>query len=189
MKKYENIRQFDKYAWRHQKEIMRKNDPDYIIYTDGSCLRNPGGAGGWAAIIKDMRKNETKEISGGEESTTNNRMEMLAVLKAIKEVDNDEKPVHIRMFTDSQYVWKTITKQWIAIWKACCWVTLSRTPVKNKDLWKQIDYYCAKHKVDIRWVKGHNGNSDNERCDELARIEAVNHITENSVIRRIRKRF
>jgi len=136
------------------------------IYTDGACSGNPG-PGGWGALILDG--GDEREICGGEAQTTNNRMEMLAAIEALRAVP-DNKPV--RLYTDSQYLKNGIT-QWIAGWKRNGWRTSAKKPVKNKDLWEALDTLVAGRTIDWRWVKGHAGDAGNERADELARQGAV----------------
>jgi ribonuclease HI len=130
------------------------------IYTDGSCLKNPGG-GGWAAII--IRDDESKEISGSERDTTNNRMELLAPINALKEMKRDEQ---IEIYTDSQYVKLGIT-EWINKWVLNNWKTSKKEDVKNKDLW--IELYNLNKNLDVKWnwVKAHAGNTINEKVDLL----------------------
>jgi ribonuclease HI len=132
------------------------------IYTDGACRGNPG-PGGWAALlICDGRE---KEISGAETLTTNNRMELLAVIRALESL---KKPgVSVRIYTDSQYVIKGI-KEWLASWKARGWRTADKKPVKNQDLWEQLDALVVTHDVEWHWVRGHAGIEGNERVDRLA---------------------
>ena len=132
------------------------------IYTDGACQGNPG-PGGWAAIL--LWNGRTKELSGGEADTTNNRMELRAAIEAIRVL---REPCHIELFTDSEYLRNGITK-WLAGWKRKGWITRQREPVKNEDLWKELDRARACHTIEWRWVRGHAGNVYNERCDELAR--------------------
>ena len=132
------------------------------IYTDGACSGNPG-PGGWGAILRAA--DQEKEIWGGEPATTNNRMEMMAVIKALQLL---KRPVRARVFTDSQYVQKGIS-EWIKGWKARGWMTAGKTPVKNADLWKALDSVAQLHEVEWLWVKGHAGHPENERADELAR--------------------
>ncbi len=131
------------------------------IYSDGGCEGNPG-PGGWGIVL--LWNGLTKELSGGEAATTNNRMELLAAIEALKAL---KEPCEIIFHTDSEYVRKGIT-QWIAGWKAKGWVTMKREPVKNADLWRELDRQRLRHKVEWRWVKGHAGNIGNERCDTLA---------------------
>lgn len=138
------------------------------IFTDGACSGNPG-PGGWGAILRAGA--HEKEIWGGEPHTTNNRMELLAVIRALELL---KRPVVARVHTDSQYVQKGIS-EWIHGWKARGWKTAAKTPVKNEDLWRALDEAAGRHKVDWVWVKGHAGHAENERADELARrgVEAV----------------
>jgi ribonuclease HI len=132
------------------------------IYTDGACSGNPG-PGGWGALL--MWNGHEKEISGGELDTTNNRMEMMAVIKALEALKKENSPVTI--YTDSQYV-KQGVEEWLAGWKARGWKGASKKPVRNKDLWEQIDSLIQAHTVKFVWVKGHAGNEFNERVDKLA---------------------
>jgi ribonuclease HI len=134
------------------------------IWTDGSCLGNPG-PGGWAFIATDG--NKTIERSGGEINTTNNRMELMAVLKAITAIKSPKIEIH----TDSQYV-KNGMENWINNWKKNGWKTADKKPVKNQDLWQDLDKYAAEKNISWVWVRGHDGNIMNERCDELARTAA-----------------
>ena len=133
------------------------------IYTDGSCLSNPGN-GGWAAIINI--NGEIKKISGNEKNTTNNRMELMAPIKALK-YTNSKDPIEI--FTDSKYVMDGIT-EYIKKWKVNGWKTASKKPVKNSDLWKQLDALSAQHSIRWNWVKGHSGHRENDIADELANL-------------------
>ncbi len=131
------------------------------IYTDGACRGNPG-PGGWGAL---MRFQDTeKEFFGGENNTTNNRMEMMASIQALSQLS---RPCEVILTTDSQYVRKGIT-EWIINWKKRGWKTANKKPVKNSDLWKQLDELVQKHEVTWHWVKGHSGHPENERADELA---------------------
>lgn len=131
------------------------------IFTDGACRGNPG-PGGWGALLRSGE--HEKELWGGESHTTNNRMEMTAVIKSLEAL---KKPSDVILTTDSQYVRKGIT-EWIQGWKRRGWKTASKQPVKNVDLWKEIDALAEKHTVEWRWVKGHSGHAENERVDELA---------------------
>ena len=131
------------------------------IYTDGACSGNPG-KGGWAAIILD--DSNQSSISGGESNTTNNRMELMAPIMALKKV---RKKSEITIFTDSKYVKDGIT-DWIKKWKVNNWKSSNKKPVKNKDLWIKLDNVCLKHKVTWKWVKAHSGNKYNNLVDELA---------------------
>lgn len=131
------------------------------IYTDGACKGNPG-PGGWGALL--TFDGQEKELCGGEFSTTNNRMELTAVIEALAAL---KRPSRVILHTDSQYVQKGIT-EWIRGWKAKGWKTAAKAPVKNVDLWKRLDELAARHHVDWRWVKGHAGHDGNERADALA---------------------
>lgn len=132
-----------------------------VIYTDGGCSGNPG-IGGWGAILS--YNGHTKEIFGGEKETTNNRMELTAAIRALQTL---KKPCIIELHTDSVYMKDGITK-WIINWKKNGWKTADKKPVKNVDLWQELDNEIAKHKVHWHWVKGHSGNHGNERADALA---------------------
>jgi ribonuclease HI len=133
-----------------------------VIHTDGACSGNPG-PGGWGAILEcDGRE---KELFGGAQLTTNNRMEMTAAIEALSAITKD---VPVELHTDSEYLRNGITK-WIRGWKRNGWKTRTREPVKNADLWQALDSLSAKHKVDWRWVRGHAGHDVNERADALAR--------------------
>ena len=131
------------------------------IYTDGACSGNPG-KGGWAAIILDDTNHSS--ISGGEKNTTNNRMELMAPIMALKKI---KKKSEITIFTDSKYVKDGIT-DWIKKWKQNNWKSANKKPVKNKDLWVKLDNACLKHKITWKWVKAHSGNKYNNLVDELA---------------------
>ena len=147
-------------------------DADYIIHTDGSCLRNPGGAGGWAAVIETVATGNVEERSGGAAETTNNRMELTAALMAVTSVPEGAR---IALYTDSQYLKNAFTKFWLPAWKKRGWKKADGAPVLNQDLWMQLDAAFAARRVVFHWVKGHAGNPRNERCDELARSEAEKH--------------
>ena len=138
------------------------------IFTDGACSGNPG-PGGWGAILR--MGDVEKEIFGGEPDTTNNRMELTAVIEALRAL---KRPVQARVHTDSQYVQKGIS-EWILGWKKRGWKTADKQPVKNADLWRALDAEAAKHKVQWLWVRGHDGHVENERADALARrgVDAV----------------
>ncbi|WP_018180113.1 ribonuclease HI [Jongsikchunia kroppenstedtii] len=135
--------------------------PEVEIYTDGACLGNPG-PGGWGAVL--MHPAKETEIYGGEKNTTNNRMELTAAIEALKIL---KRPVPVRIYTDSSYVRNGVTK-WVAGWKANGWRTAAKAPVKNQDLWEQLDELAGQHDIDWQWVKGHAGNEGNERADALA---------------------
>jgi ribonuclease HI len=135
------------------------------IYTDGACSGNPG-PGGWAVVLTSGGKR--KEISGGEVSTTNNRMELRAAIEALKAL---LRPTDADLFTDSLYLKHGITK-WLPVWKAQGWRRRSGRrllPVKNEDLWRELDRLAGVHRVAFHWLEGHAGSQENERCDELAR--------------------
>ena len=144
-------------------------DADYIIHTDGSCLRNHGGAGGWAAVIETAATGAVEEKSGGAPETTNNRMELTAALMALSAVPEGAR---VALYTDSQYLKNAFTKFWLPAWKKRGWKKADGEPVLNQDLWVQLDAAFAARQVQFHWVKGHAGNPRNERCDALARAEA-----------------
>jgi ribonuclease HI len=131
------------------------------IFTDGACKGNPG-PGGWGALLRFGA--QEKELCGGDAMTTNNRMELMAVIAAL---DALKRPCHVRLHTDSQYVQKGIS-EWIHSWKQKNWMTSAKKPVKNDDLWKRLDALVARHEVQWYWVKGHAGHPENERADALA---------------------
>ena len=141
---------------------------NFKIYTDGSCLGNPG-AGGWAAVIVD-ENNQREEISGGEVYTTNNRMEMTAAIHALEKIPEGSR---VELFTDSSYLKNAFTNGWLAKWKRNGWKNSDRKPVLNKDLWLVLDELFSTRTINFNWVKGHAGNHFNERCDELARAIAT----------------
>jgi len=131
------------------------------IYTDGACKGNPG-VGGWGALIIQDKKNI--ELFGGENKTTNNRMELMAVIMALKEISPS---IELTIYTDSTYVQKGIS-EWIKKWKVNSWRSSSKRPVKNKDLWVELDEASSSRKINWEWVRGHAGNEGNEKADELA---------------------
>ena len=133
------------------------------IFTDGACKGNPG-PGGWGAVLRFGA--HVKELHGGEAGTTNNRMELTAVIRALEALT---RPCHVRLHTDSQYVQKGIT-QWIHDWKRRGWRTVDKKPVKNADLWKRLDELALPHQIEWIWVKGHAGHAGNERADALANL-------------------
>ncbi|WP_342617248.1 ribonuclease HI [Rhodoferax sp. GW822-FHT02A01] len=137
---------------------------DVVIYTDGACKGNPG-PGGWGVLLRSPDGSE-KELFGGELGTTNNRMEMTAVIEALAAL---KRPCAVVLHLDSQYVLKGIT-EWLAGWKAKGWKTAAKQPVKNVDLWQRLDALVSTsgHTIDWRWVKGHAGDPGNERADALA---------------------
>ena len=143
--------------------------PDLFAYTDGGCSGNPG-PGGWGVVLQAVRDGEVlrdRELSGGEDETTNNRMELTAAIMALDALD---RPSTITIATDSTYVRDGITK-WIHGWKRNGWKTAAKKPVKNDDLWQRLDAAQTRHDVTWEWVKGHDGHDQNERADELATAE------------------
>ena len=140
----------------------------YTIYTDGACSRNPG-PGGWGAVIFDETKKQ-HNISGKVRETTNNRMELLAPIMALKKIKYKSEVV---IFTDSTYVKNGIT-EWIKKWVKNDWKSSSKKPVKNKDLWVELNDLCQKNKVTWKWVKGHSNNKYNDLADELATLAIKN---------------
>jgi len=136
------------------------------IFTDGACKGNPG-PGGWGAILR-MGHHE-KEISGGEAETTNNRMEMTAVIRALKALT---EPCAVTIHTDSRYVIDGMTK-WVEGWKRKGWVSASKQPVRNQDLWHDLIEAVLHHQIEWQWVRGHNGHAENERADKLASDAAI----------------
>lgn len=139
--------------------------PQVEIFTDGACKGNPG-PGGWGAILRANGKE--RELSGGEAPTTNNRMELMAAIEALKAL---KKPCHVQLYTDSVYVRDGITK-WIHGWRRNGWKTSDKKPVKNAELWQALLDATAPHRIDWHWVKGHAGHPENERADALACAEA-----------------
>ncbi len=138
-------------------------DTDVVeIHTDGACSGNPG-PGGWAAVLR--WRGHSRELSGSECHTTNNRMELLAAIRALEAL---RRPAKVRICTDSEYLRRGIT-EWLPAWKARGWRTASRKPVKNRDLWERLDQLCRRHHVEWVWLRGHAGDPLNERADELAR--------------------
>jgi len=138
------------------------------IFTDGACSGNPG-PGGWGAIMRS--KGTEKELSGGEKDSTNNRMEMMAVIAALEAL---KRPCKVTITTDSQYVMKGMT-EWLVGWKKRNWLTASKKPVKNVELWQRLDKAINGHDVKWKWVRGHQGHVENERADKLA-VAAREHI-------------
>ncbi len=132
------------------------------IFTDGACRGNPG-PGGWGAILR--YNNKEKEICGGEKDTTNNRMEILAVIKAL---DILKEPCEVTLYSDSQYVCNAISKGWAKKWRDNGWKRNKNQPALNKDLWERLLLLLEKHVVNVVWIKGHAGHEENERCDILA---------------------
>ena len=133
------------------------------IWTDGACKGNPG-PGGWGALLRCGEHEKT--LHGGEPHTTNNRMELMAVIQSLRALT---RPCSVILHTDSQYVQKGIS-EWIFSWKRRGWKTADKKPVKNADLWQMLDAECARHQMEWRWVRGHNGDPGNERADQLANL-------------------
>src|ERR1051325_7354708 len=136
--------------------------PDVELFTDGACSGNPG-PGGWAAILR--YGTVEKELSGGENPTTNNRMEMMAAIAGLEAL---KRPCRVNLYTDSQYLRDGISR-WLPAWKARGWKTADKKPVKNLDLWQRLEAAPAPHAIEWRWVRGHAGHPENERADALAR--------------------
>lgn len=135
-----------------------------VIHSDGGCHGNPG-PGGWAAVLEYGR--HRRELSGGEPATTNNRMELLAAIRALEAL---KEPCSVEFFTDSEYVRNGITS-WLAEWKANGWRTKKKKAVKNEDLWRELEAAAARHTIEWKWLKGHAGHVGNERCDQLSQVE------------------
>lgn len=133
------------------------------IYTDGACSGNPG-PGGWGSVL--LYNDHRRELSGGERATTNNRMELQAVIESVQVL---KRPCKVTIHTDSVYVMKGMT-EWLAQWKRRNWRTADKQPVKNQELWQRLEEELQRHEVTWRWVKGHSGVAENERADELARL-------------------
>jgi len=141
------------------------DDQRVEIHTDGACSGNPG-PGGWGAVLR--WRGHVRELSGFEPATTNNRMELQAAITALETL---KRPMTVRLFTDSNYLRQGITT-WLPNWKKRGWRTADKKPVKNQELWERLDAALARHRVEWRWVRGHSGDPDNERADQLAR-EAI----------------
>jgi ribonuclease HI len=137
------------------------SDEAVEIFTDGACRGNPG-PGGWGVILRS--KGREKELWGGEAATTNNRMELMAVIRALEAL---KRRSLVRVYTDSQYVQKGIS-EWVHTWKRKAWKTADKKAVKNEDLWRRLDELAAQHEVEWHWVRGHAGHPENERADKLA---------------------
>lgn len=141
---------------------MEKSLTYVEIYTDGACSGNPG-PGGWGTILR-CGKHE-KELSGGEEETTNNRMELTAVIEGLKALN---RPCKVKIITDSQYVVNGITKGWAEKWRSNNWIKSDKKPAQNKELWEELLNQLERHEYEFKWIKGHAGHPENERCDALA---------------------
>lgn len=140
--------------------------PVVVIYTDGGCKPNPG-PGGWGAILRCPEKRLEKELSGCEPDTTNNRMELTAVIRALEVL---RMPCSVTIVTDSEYLANAFREGWLENWKANGWRTRSKAPVKNQDLWMALDSLLERHVAHWQWVRGHSGHRENERCDQLATL-------------------
>ena len=148
------------------------NNNKIKMYTDGACKGNPG-IGGWGVYV--LRKNDETDLNGFDLNTTNNKMELTAVIEGLKTLQNKSE---VTIVTDSQYV-KNGINQWIYKWKKNGWKTASKKPVKNKDLWKELDYLVREHIINWEWVRGHSGNPGNERADLLANKGILEHLEKN----------
>ena len=137
------------------------------VYTDGACSGNPG-PGGWGAVLE--YKGVRKELSGGEAQTTNNRMEMTAVIRALEALT---EPCHVILCSDSKYVIDALSKGWAKKWRSNGWKRSDKKPALNPDLWEQLLNACERHTMEYQWIKGHAGHPENERCDELAVAQAA----------------
>jgi ribonuclease HI len=150
-------------GFQMNKQAATNEGAEVRIFTDGACSGNPG-PGGWGAILRFGDRE--KELHGGAPATTNNRMELMAVIEALGSL---KRPCEIALYTDSQYVQKGIS-EWIHNWKRSGWRTASRQPVKNADLWMRLDALVQPHRIKWHWVKGHAGHPENERADALANL-------------------
>ena len=141
--------------------------PSVRLYTDGACSGNPG-PGGWAFILRHEASGKQIERSGGEPATTNNRMELMAIVMGLRALT---RPARVRLVSDSEYALKGLG-QWLEGWKRRGWKTAGKQPVKNQDLWEELDALVGGHSVEFEWIRGHAGHAENERCDQLA-VEAI----------------
>ena len=148
---------------------MEMTRPQVEIFTDGACSGNPG-AGGWGAVLR--HNGREKELSGGEKETTNNRMELTAVIEALSAL---KRPCSVTLTTDSQYVANAVEKRWVYAWKANNWRKADKKPALNADLWEKLLPLLETHSVTFVWIRGHNGHPENERCDALAVAETAKH--------------
>ncbi len=144
---------------------MTKPMKQVTIYTDGACIGNPGPGGYGTVLLCDTTTPERKELSGGYRWTTNNRMEIMAVLAGLRSL---KEPCRVTLYSDSRYVVDAMSKGWAAGWRAKGWRKADKTPALNPDLWSEMLEISERHQIEYRWVKGHAGNPENERCDELA---------------------
>lgn len=150
------------------KQTTKSRDEQIILYADGACSGNPG-PGGWAVILKHPASGKTKRLSGGQRDTTNNRMELTAVIKGLESIG---KPSSVTVVTDSQYLVKGMT-EWIDNWLAKNWKTANKKPVKNVELWQQLLEQSSRHRIDWQWIQGHSGHIENEQCDAMAVAESA----------------
>ncbi len=139
------------------------NLPSVLLFTDGACSGNPG-PGGWAYILRHPATGRQIEATGAEDQTTNNRMELTAVIQGLSALT---RPARVELFSDSEYVLKGLN-EWLDAWKARGWRTAARKPVKNDDLWRTLDSLRQRHSLHFNWVRGHSDHPENERCDQLA---------------------
>lgn len=139
------------------------------LFSDGSCLGNPG-PGGWAAILRLVSSGQERELYGGYSRTTNNRMEILSVLEGLRALS---EPCLVDVYSDSQYVCNTVQKGWLSGWRKAGWIKSDKKPVKNRDLWEAMLPHLTRHQVSFHWLRGHAGHPENERCDALARTQAA----------------
>lgn len=146
--------------------MTQNGRPHVLLYTDGACSGNPG-PGGWAFILKHPASGKEIERSGGEPQTTNNRMELSAVIFGLKAIT---RPSRVEVYSDSQYVLNGL-REWMEDWKRRGWKTAAKKPVKNRELWEELDALKQTHEISFHWIKGHNEHPENERCDALAVIE------------------
>lgn len=144
--------------------------PHVLLFTDGACSGNPG-PGGWAFVLKHPASGSAREDSGGDPATTNNRMEMTAAIRGFQALT---RPSRVELWSDSEYVLKGL-REWLPGWKARGWKTAAKKPVKNVDLWQELDELVQGHQVTFHWVRGHDGHPENERCDQLA-VAAIEHL-------------
>ncbi|MFG0274239.1 MAG: ribonuclease HI [Phycisphaerales bacterium] len=142
---------------------MPETRPHVLLFTDGACSGNPG-PGGWAYILRHPASGSEREDSGGEKHTTNNRMELLAVINGLRALTS---PSRVEVYSDSQYVLNGLN-EWMDNWKKRGWKTASKQPVKNQDLWETLDTLRTTHALTYHWIKGHNEHPENERCDKMA---------------------
>ncbi len=142
--------------------------PQVLLFTDGACLGNPG-PGGWAYILRCVTTKSESEDAGGEDDTTNNRMELTAAIEGLRAL---AKRSRVKLCSDSEYVIKGLS-EWLPGWKKRGWRTSAKKPVLNKDLWQPLDELAQQHELTFEWVRGHTGHAENERCDELATTQAT----------------